>query len=174
MATHLVAQALLFSMPSRRRRELREKATREVDAGRKLAIYDRETGLQAYWYFTKRMEEELDRSARYGRKLVVALVEADRAAGERALAEIHAWLREGIRGSDLATHLGDGRFLILLPEADSTAAAAFRTRMKESLPAQIAGIGCFPENGASVRALRAAAEEDLGVQCIVERLQRQS
>ncbi len=45
---------------------------RLADEGRKLAIYDRATGLYAYWYLQMRAEEEMSRAGRYHKPLSVA------------------------------------------------------------------------------------------------------
>ena len=71
-----------FRFGSRRRQDrldLERKLTRQVEAGRKLVIYDQETGLLASWYLALRCEEECYRSRRYGRSLSLLVV---RAVGE--------------------------------------------------------------------------------------------
>ena len=50
-----------------------------VDQGRQLAIYDRETGFYAYWYFSLRLQEEIARSDRHKEPFLLLLVEAARA-----------------------------------------------------------------------------------------------
>jgi hypothetical protein len=40
-----------------------EKVSAQAEAGRRLAIYDRQTGLLAYWYIRHRFEEEAARAA---------------------------------------------------------------------------------------------------------------
>ena len=41
-----------------------EGLAKQVEEGRKLAIYDRETGLYAYWYLVLRGEDECARAPR--------------------------------------------------------------------------------------------------------------
>lgn len=69
------AVAMRFRDRSSDRRRLVDKAVQQAAEGRKLAIYERTTGLLAYWYLVMRGEEECARAARYKRPLSLLLIE---------------------------------------------------------------------------------------------------
>jgi len=52
-----------------------KKATREAETDRRLAMYDRETGLYAPWYLERRFAEEAQRAGRYGHPLSLISIE---------------------------------------------------------------------------------------------------
>ncbi len=152
---------IYFRFGSRRRRarlDLERKLTRQVEAGRKLVIYDQETGLLASWYLALRCEEECYRSRRYGRSLSLLVV--------RAVGESEPWLIEGrladrlrrnTRASDIVGHLGRGSFVAMLPETDFDGAALVAERLRRAVPEAETSISCYPQDGESLEELVAAA-----------------
>jgi diguanylate cyclase (GGDEF)-like protein len=82
---------------------------------RRLADTDPLTTLRNRRYFGERMRRECARARRYRRALGLLLFEAEggvddlMAAGER--------VRGAVRGTDVACHLGEGRFAVIMPEA---------------------------------------------------------
>lgn len=146
---------------SRRRRsrlDLELKLTRQIEAGRKLVIYDQETGLLASWYLALRCEEECYRSRRYGRSLSLLVV--------RATGELEPWLVEGrladqlrrnTRASDIVGHLGRGSFVVMMPETDFDGAALVAERLRRAVPEAETNISCYPQDGESFEELLAAA-----------------
>lgn len=135
-----------------------KKAEREAESGRRLAMYDRETGLYAYWYLARRFEEEARRSERYSRPLSVIVVEVRSDEAYRTQDEVRNWLDQSLRSTDLATHLGAGCYLALLTETPLTDAAAIAARLAQSFPQNIAiGLGC-PDDGASLEEVQKVAE----------------
>jgi GGDEF domain-containing protein len=162
-----IGQGLLRSPISNRgasRKDLIAKTSREAEEARKLAIYDRDTGLLAHWYFSRRLEEECQRSDRYGHVFSLLLVEATRSEKSDNRTGISDCIRTSLRASDLSTHLGDGRFLILLPEAGREAALRFAARLRACVGALAVGAAEFPEDGVTVKGLRGVAERDLLIQ----------
>ena len=136
-----------------------EKATREAEAGRRLVMYDRQTGLFASWYIERRFAEELRRADRYGHALSVMVIEVAQGAGFAAFDQICEWLGQRIRSSDLATHLGEGRYLVFVPETDAVAAGLIAGRLQEHFPNVISvGLASYPEDGLKLSELRDAAE----------------
>jgi GGDEF domain-containing protein len=132
-----------------------EKAAREAESGRRLAMYDRQTGLFAHWYLQRRFEEEAHRAERYSTPLSAILIEVKNDDTFRTRDEVTAWLGHELRSTDLATHLGDGRFLAVLTETGVDVASAIAGRMTERFPKMLAiGLGSWPEDGLSLRDLQ--------------------
>jgi GGDEF domain-containing protein len=143
----------------RHRNALVDKATREAETGRRLAMYDRETGFYAPWYVARRFEEEARRAERYERPLSVILVEVRSDHAYQTQDELRNWLDQYVRSTDLATHLGAGRYLAMLTETPLDDAAAIAARIAENFPQNVAiGLGGFPDDGASLEAVQQVAE----------------
>jgi GGDEF domain-containing protein len=135
------------------------KAAREAESGRRLAMFDRQTGLYAYWYLVRRFEEEARRAERYSRPLAAMLIEVKNDDAYRTQDQLTRWLEQEVRGTDLASHLGDGRFVVLLTETTLEDSAAIAARLSERFPGALAvGLGSCPEDGASLDEVKKAAE----------------
>ncbi len=132
-----------------------------VEEGRQLAIYDRETGFYAYWYFSLRLQEEIARSDRRKEPFLLLLVEAARARISQDMEQqLFSCMREGFRTTDLVAHLGNLRFVALLPNADRDQAGIVRERIGSALGADDIhlGIACYPTDGTDWPSLLQAAE----------------
>lgn len=150
-----------FRFGSRRRRarlDLERKLTRQIEAARKLVIYDQETGLLASWYLALRCEEECYRSRRYGRSLSILVVRAE-AESEPWLVEgrLADWLRRHTRACDIVGHLGRGSFVAMMPETGFDGTALVAERLRRALPEAEVNISCYPQDGESLEELVAAA-----------------
>jgi GGDEF domain-containing protein len=144
---------------SSERTALLDKAGREAETGRRLAMFDRETGLYAHWYLARRFEEEAQRSKRYSRPLSVVAIEVRGGDAYRVQDELRNWLDQGLRTTDLASHLGGGRYLALLTETVLEDASAIAARIAERFPEDVEiGLGCFPEDGSTLEDVQRAAE----------------
>src|SRR5437763_15180016 len=64
----------LFARIRPREGAFTERLQRQVEQGRRLAIYDHDTGLFAEWYLAMRLDEECSRAGRYSAPLSVILV----------------------------------------------------------------------------------------------------
>src|SRR5262245_36338223 len=104
------------------RRRILEKVSREAISGRRLAIYDQDSGLYANWYFERRFVEEAERCKRYGRTMSALLVETEIDASGRNANSVSAWLATKVRGCDFAGYLGEGRYALLMPETGAEGA----------------------------------------------------
>lgn len=130
------------------------------EVGERLAIYDRETGLYAYWYFNLRLEEEMVRSRRYGQRFVLLLLEAMSArlglGEERVLFDA---MNESFRESDLVAHLGNLRFLALLTNTDQASAPSVLRRLRERLGQDTIQmrVASYPDGGEDWASLLRAA-----------------
>jgi GGDEF domain-containing protein len=124
--------------------------------GRRLAIYDRATGLYAYWYLELRADEELSRCARFHKRLALMSIWAVR---PESIAEAGEQLRGGLRDYDLAAYLNNGHFVALLTETDGQGARVVLDRMRRALGRGFsAGIALFPEDGLTFDALLEVAK----------------
>ena len=143
-----------------------DEALRRVNAGRKLVIYERETGLFAYWYIALRCEEECYRAQRYRRPLSIAVVEPDQTSDSWAIAEqITGALEKRLRKADLPGYLGNARFVLVMPETDQDGALDVLRRIEEDVTEMRCGLAAFPQDGHNfdqlyeIAARRLAAED---------------
>jgi diguanylate cyclase (GGDEF)-like protein len=97
----------------------------------RLADTDPLTGLRNRRYFDERLRRECARARRYERELGLLLFEAEGghndypAAGKRILG--------AVRETDVAAHLGDGLFAVLMPEAARADAQRLHRRLQFAL-----------------------------------------
>ncbi|MCH8007745.1 MAG: GGDEF domain-containing protein [Chloroflexi bacterium] len=154
------AWVLRIMAGARRRRDDRHEGLRRLrEMGERLAIYDRETGLFAYWYFGLRLEEEVARCARYGQTFSLLLLEAQ--TGRWAPDDESALFRhmsDSFRSSDLVAHLGNLRFVVLLANTDAQGAIVVREHLMadEELGDLAVGVASFPDDGESCEAILTA------------------
>jgi GGDEF domain-containing protein len=143
-------------------RSVIERVMGQVERGRRLVIYERDTGLFAYWYLELRGNEECDRARRYGRDVAVVVIEPNRETDAWETQErLRIWLRDGTRQTDIAGYLGNGRYVVIMPEADRPAAEKAVERMKSDGIASDAGIACFPMEGEAYEELYRVASSAL-------------
>jgi GGDEF domain-containing protein len=109
---------------------------------RRLAETDPLTNLRNRRYFNERLRRECARARRYDRSLGLLLFEAEGglddpfSAGER--------IQGAVRSTDIAAHLGDGRFAVIMPEAGQAGAERLHRRLQFAL-------GGGVDNGDGVR-----------------------
>jgi diguanylate cyclase (GGDEF)-like protein len=102
---------------------------------RRLADTDPLTNLRNRRYFEERLRRECTRARRYHRALGLLLFEAERgiedyiAAGERILG--------AVRGTDVACHLGEARFAVIMPEVGQAAAERLLRRLQFALGGRV-------------------------------------
>jgi diguanylate cyclase (GGDEF)-like protein len=102
---------------------------------RRLADTDPLTNLRNRRYFNERLRRECARARRYDRGLGLLLFEAERglddliSAGER--------IRGAVRSTDIASHLGDGRFAVIMPEAGHADAERLHRRLQFALGGRV-------------------------------------
>jgi diguanylate cyclase (GGDEF)-like protein len=107
---------------------------------------DRLTGALCYHYLRLRLEEELERAARYNRPLSLVLVDIDDLrgvndrygwpAGDFVLAQVAAVLMGGARMVDRVGRWAGGSFAMVLPETGVGAAFGLAERMRADLAAR--------------------------------------
>ncbi|MBX9929032.1 MAG: GGDEF domain-containing protein [Gemmatimonadaceae bacterium] len=101
---------------------------------RRSSTHDALTGLQNRSFFEERFAEELLRARRYGRPLVVAMIDVDHfkaindtwthAAGDEVLRELAGIFREAMRRTDIVARYGGEEFVMALPETELQEAIA--------------------------------------------------
>lgn len=109
---------------------------RRFAEARRLAVTDDVTGLQNARYFGERLDREAARARRYSRRLGLLLFDVEegggvdlRAAGER--------IRTIVRATDVASHLGEGRFAVILPEAGEAEGERLHRRIQFALGGRV-------------------------------------
>jgi diguanylate cyclase (GGDEF)-like protein len=105
-----------------------------------LATVDHLTGVLNRQAILAELEKEIDRAARYGHQLSVAMVDLDHfkrlndshghAAGDAMLRQIADILRANLRTVDIVGRYGGEEFLIVLPETDVDAAASLAEKLR--------------------------------------------
>jgi diguanylate cyclase (GGDEF)-like protein len=167
-------------------RILRNPVILEYDELKKLrynAATDPLTGLNNRRMFEEYLDQEIDRSTRYGSPF--ALLSFDlrnfksvndiygHGAGDEILRSLARASLESLRGSDIPCRIGGDEFAILLPQADRPGAEALAGRIArkfEESARSLApgtsvgvdyGIAIFPEEGNDATSLVAAADRSL-------------
>ena len=157
----LTALMLLFDWAAHRRQVRDAHLQRLRQIGERMAIYDRETGLYAYWYFSLRLRDEMARARRHEQPFVLLLVESAR--GQLDSKEEELLLRtigEGFRSTDLVAHMGNLRFVMLLPNtgADGGTEVCGRLRKEFGTLEVHIGLSSYPDDGADWESLLRAAQ----------------
>jgi diguanylate cyclase (GGDEF)-like protein len=116
--------------------DLREKAQRF----QMLAITDPLTGLLNRRYLEERFAEEVERAKRYQYPLSFAMIDLDNfksyndtfghQAGDEVLRATAQCIRTSLRNFDVAARYGGEEFILVLPETETTAAAALAERLR--------------------------------------------
>jgi diguanylate cyclase (GGDEF)-like protein len=108
----------------------------------RLADTDPLTNLRNRRYFSERLRRECARARRYNRGLGLLLFEAE--GGLDDLLSAGDQIQSAVRGTDIASHLGDGRFAVIMPEAGQADAERLHRRLQFALGGRV-------ENGDGVR-----------------------
>ncbi len=139
-----------------------------------MAMVDGLTGLFVRRYFDARIEEEIERSRRFGTPFAVVMMDIDdfkhlndthgHLAGDRVLRDIAAIVKTNMRGVDTAARYGGEELALILPRTELVAALNQAERVRASIAEhRIAGeadcpvlavtasfgIAAYPESGAT-------------------------
>lgn len=156
---------------------LRERLEAEQRNLRELADRDALTGVGNYRLLTSRLDYELARHRRNGRRFAVILIDLDgfkevnetfgHLAGDRVLRDIGAALVEAVRDQDTVARQGGDEFSVLAPEAGSKEAEILAARLYDAvgevagatgpLTASI-GYSIYPDDGERPETLLAHAD----------------
>ena len=117
--------------------------TRLLENERTLARTDFLTGARNRMSFMNEVDQEILRALRHGQSLSLIYIDLDdfksindrlgHREGDRLLQAVGETLLETVRGIDSVARLGGDEFVILLPNADSEAAAIVAPRLREAL-----------------------------------------
>jgi GGDEF domain-containing protein len=125
-------------------------------AGRRLVIFDRATGLYAYWYLQLRGDEEIARARRYQKQLSIVSLWAPT---PDAISQLATHLHDHLRDTDLAGYLNNGHFVVLLTETGPEGASIVLWRALKVFGAGIdAAVVSYPDDGDSFDMLLEAAK----------------
>jgi diguanylate cyclase (GGDEF)-like protein len=123
---------------------------------RALSTNDGLTGLYNHLSIVSRLEQEVQRSDRYGSPLSVLMLDIDdfkevndtrgHLAGDAVLMQLATLLQSRIRGIDSVGRYGGEEFLVILPETDGISAALLSDRLREAV-----GEHLFSYDGKSIR-----------------------
>ncbi|MGB2694200.1 MAG: hypothetical protein WBD55_03315 [Dehalococcoidia bacterium] len=140
-----------------------EKASAQAASGRKLVIYERETGLFAHWYITLRCDEECYRARRYNHGLTVAVIEPAPDTEEPWVVQdfVANWLRRQLRKADLAAYVGNGGYVVLMPQSEPAVSLAVVGRLQAEIDGVDVGLSSFPGDGSDYEELITTARERL-------------
>jgi len=103
---------------------------------RRLADTDHLTGLHNARYFEERLRREIARARRYDRRLGLLVFDVEQGGGAD-LAAAGDRIRAAVRATDIAGHLGEGRFAVVLPEAAEADAARLHRRVQFALGGRV-------------------------------------
>jgi diguanylate cyclase (GGDEF)-like protein len=156
-----------------------------LEALRRMATRDQLTGLLNRREFERILEEEEERSRRFGQPFALVMVDIDRfksindthghQVGDAVLREVARRLSEEVRSVDRVARFGGEEFALIIMEADSAAAIDMARRVcvaverdpilaRETLPLNVtvsAGSASLPENARTTEKLVAAADRAL-------------
>jgi len=122
-----------------------------------LSVSDGLTGLHNHLFIVSKLEQEVERSLRYGSPLSVIIFDVDNfkdindtfghLAGDVILVEVAHLIRNGVRSIDSVGRYGGEEFLVLLPETDGRSATAIADRLRQKLAENV-----FSHEGKAIRA----------------------
>ncbi len=109
----------------------------------KFALVDKLTGLYNYSYFRDRLEEEKERSDRFGSKVSVALVDVDYlnsfnekfgySKGNQLLKKLAQICKEQIRAVDIPVRYGGEEFAVIMPNTGVVGASEVAERLRNAV-----------------------------------------
>jgi diguanylate cyclase (GGDEF)-like protein len=103
---------------------------------RRLADTDHLTGLHNARYFEERLRREIARARRYDRRLGLLVFDLEQGGGADLVAAGQR-IRTAVRATDIASHVGEGRFAIILPEAAEADAERLHRRVQFALGGRV-------------------------------------
>lgn len=127
-----------------------------------LAMVDGLTGLFMRRYFDARIEEEIERSRRYGTPFSVVMMDVDdfkklndehgHLMGDRVLRSISNTVKSCLRGVDTAARYGGEEIALILPRSDMVAAYTVGERIRAAIADQRVTTDSDPPQALSVTA----------------------
>jgi diguanylate cyclase (GGDEF)-like protein len=150
----------------------------QLDLSRHDASHDPLTGLYNRRSFDVMLQQSALRSARYGWKFALAIVDVNRfkvvndqlghAAGDRILRSLGAHLRSSLRGGDAAARIGGDEFALLIHDGDQRAFTALIARVQSAVALSVGfdvgfawGLASAPEESSDPDTLYRLADRRL-------------
>lgn len=152
----------------------------------RLSVTDRLTQLYNHGYFQQRLEEEISRCRRFGRKLSLLMLDIDNfkefndayghPKGDQVLKVVAGIMRENMREMDVAARYGGEEFCAVLPETDLAGVAVVAERIRRQVERYLfmgsgdlpsvrktvsVGVATFPDNASSQSQLIEKADQAL-------------
>jgi two-component system, cell cycle response regulator len=127
-------------------RELKRYYNQKRDSLSDMAFRDQLTGLFNRRYFDQKLQEEVDRSARYGRPLSLVMGDIDQfkgynddfghQKGDEVLRTVADLLKASCRSSDVAARYGGEEMVLILPETDAEGALRVAEKARKIIEAR--------------------------------------
>lgn len=118
---------------------------REFERVEEMSYTDGLTGLYNHRYFIKRLNEEIQRAARYNRTVGLLLFDIDdfklyndnfgHQWGDELLRRMGKTLSSSLRSIDIVARYGGDEFSIIMPEADKATCGVFMDRLRHAIAA---------------------------------------
>ena len=110
---------------------------------KRLAITDELTDLYNYRYLQQRLDDEVHRAERYGKRLSFLMLDVDdfkrvndthgHRVGDEVLSEIGHLLKSTVREVDIVARYGGEEFSVILPETDAPGAFIVAEKIREAV-----------------------------------------
>jgi diguanylate cyclase (GGDEF)-like protein len=148
-----------------------------------LSVTDELTRIYNYRFLKAALQREVERAARYGQVFSILMLDVDHLkaynevhghlGGSELLRRMAEILSQSSRAIDLVAKYGGDEFLLILPQTNTDGAMVMGNRICKAVaknefqyckPGDITvsgGVSSFPQHGASMEALLAAADEAL-------------
>jgi len=144
-----------------------------------LCLTDELTGLLNRRGLTERLEQELKRHARLGRRLSVLFIDIDKfkaindnfghAAGDQVLRRLAWTLSKILRGADITARIGGDEFIVLAPETNLCGAEEIGRKIQQTIkdanpsaPGFTVSIGvCVADGSEDVATIFSASDEKM-------------
>lgn len=164
-------------------RHLRERVQPELVS---LVLRDELTGLYNRRYIADRVEEEISRCRRYGRRMSVLYIDLDgfkqvndthgHKAGDAVLQQASRRLSDSIRHEDVLARMSGDEFVALLPDTGPSEAAMLAIRLRREFEAETfqptpevsidslsfsVGVSAFPDDSETCAGLLKVADKNL-------------
>jgi diguanylate cyclase (GGDEF)-like protein len=149
----------------------------------RLSLTDAVTGSWNYRYFERRLEQELERSRRFGRLFALLLLDIDHfklvndrhghQVGDEVLVEMTRRITAIVRDIDTFARYGGEEFVLILPETNLVGGIAVAEKLRGAVAAApfaarpggdgvrltvSLGVACYPEHATSTAELLRAAD----------------
>jgi GGDEF domain-containing protein len=125
---------------------LPRSAAAALGSDRRLATFDRDTGLCVAWYFRLRAEEEIGRATRYGQPFTVVTMTA---GPSESLEGARFALKQLLRQVDFGGDLGN-KLAAVLPQTERAGALVVADRLRDVVPDAVIRVAQYPVDGATL------------------------